>query len=156
MYQGDSQGYPAQPGVGHTPTPGRGAAIATIVLSFPGVIAGLFAFVAALLAGSFIASKAGAGDTPTAILVGIGVTSLVYAAVLCVGAVLLIKHRLTGPHLVVAGAVLAILVAVVAMFGGSDFSLREVIGPVATLVCALLPGTREWCVEHDRPRSWEH
>jgi lysylphosphatidylglycerol synthetase-like protein (DUF2156 family) len=156
MEQHDPQGYAAQPGVGHARTPGRGAAVATIILSFLGVAAGLFAFGAALLAGSLIASNGGAEDTPVAILVGIGAASLVYAVLLCVGAVLLVKHRLMGRQLVVAGAVVAILVAVVAMFGGSDFALREVLGPVATLVCVLLPGTREWCVEHDRPQAWEH
>ena len=148
-------GYPAQP-AGPAQTPGRAAAIATIILSFLGVIAGLIAAAVIVLAGSFIASKGNAGELPVAMMVVIGLVSVAYAALLCVGAVLLIKHRLAGRHLVVAGTVLAILVAVVPIFGWSSFSIREVIGPVVTLVCALLPGTRDWCVEHGRPQTWEH
>lgn len=124
-------------------TDGRGAAIATIVFAPLGVAGGV---VLLWMIGLIAAAPAADAGGPALVAVGIG--TLLYTAVLAVGVALLATHRLTGRNLIVAGAVIALLVAVVPAGSASGMDVKQLLGPAVTLICALLPGTRAWCEDY--------
>lgn len=137
-------------------------AITTIVLSFGGVVASVFGLLSSLLLSAFLASDASDQLISPAGMIGLALGSLCYGSLLCAGAVLLLKRRQLGITFVIAGAAVAIVLslATLALVPGvsGGIAIRSVVGlifPVATLIFALLPGTREWCAgPKPQPQQW--
>ncbi len=141
-------------------------AITTIVLSFGGVIAGVFGLLSSVLLTAFLSGEGSDLGIPAAWTAILAVGSLCYGALLCAGAVLLLKHRPLGRTLVIAGAAVAILLSLVSLGFGASMNARTfgsslfgLIFPIATIVFALLPGTKEWCAQpqaqpQPQPQQW--
>lgn len=118
----------------------------------PGSATAIGACVTAMLSGwatSVIATNLITGwwDTDRLFCAAVGFLALVFAAATISGVILLLQRRRMGRHLIVAGAVVALLA-----FGGVFIAGAEIpwgvyatpVLPVASAVLAMLPPTRRW------------
>ncbi|CRZ18577.1 hypothetical protein [Mycolicibacterium neworleansense] len=132
--------------------PRNSLAIITVALSLLCGVASLWAMGSSAFA-VWVASPMGTAllRYPLVVLPVTAVGMLIAAALFIQGAVRLLRRRISGPALIVAGTVLTVALSAISsyMFSGTmaTASLVSSLGlPALTAICALLPGTRRWCL----------
>ena len=161
--------------------PGRGTAVTTIVLSGVNAGLGLLvawwgAYLWLMIAPWILAGpdEPPAGYVPppgsnplrdvAVLLLTVPTPFFCYASLFFVAVILLLLHKLIGRLLVVAASLLEIAVFA-AFWAGLHAKLGDegltfpagwgwavgIVIPIATMICALLPGTRRWCTKPTVP-----
>jgi hypothetical protein len=165
--------------------PGRGIAVTTIVLSGVNAGLGLLALVPVLFFSLMLAPWVLAGPdeppvgsapydaAPGLRVLGVWVLIhatpfLCYSVLFIAAAILLLRHKLIGRRLVVAASLLEIAVFA-AFWAGLHAKMGDegltfpagwgwavgIVIATATMICALLPGTRRWCTGPPSHPRWQ-
>jgi len=150
------------------PAPSAGTAIAAAILSFLGALANALGAL-----GNFaVPTMAQFHGSGTGVFVVLGMVSLAITVALLVGGILLLRRKLAGRLIIAVTCGVVIAMALIGYLMAQSLlnqagvsaaetmptllgrTIGSIFFPALTMVLALVPSTKKWCLAGGRPGGW--